>query len=148
MTQRFTGWHMTAILVAFFAVVIVVNFTMAVYASTTFGGLVVENSYVASQDFNRWLGEAKTEDRLGWQAVTTRQPDGRLAVTVTNAPADARLQVLAWHPLGTLPDRELRFDPLGAGRYLSREALPQGRWSLRLNLSARGHTWRREEALN
>jgi len=55
MTGRFTGWHMTFILVSFFAVVIAVNLTMAHFASSTFGGLVVENSYVASQKYDGWL---------------------------------------------------------------------------------------------
>ena len=53
--RPFTGYHMTAILVAFFGVVIVVNFVMARYAVATFGGTVVDNSYVASQEFNGWL---------------------------------------------------------------------------------------------
>ena len=42
--RRFTGWHMTTILVAFFAVVITVNIVMARFALSTFGGTVVENS--------------------------------------------------------------------------------------------------------
>ena len=58
MTRRFTGWHFTAIITAFFGVVIAVNLTMAVFATRTFGGVVVENSYVASQTFDR--------DRLAW----------------------------------------------------------------------------------
>ena len=37
------GWHMTTILVAFFAVVITVNIVMARFALSTFGGTVVEN---------------------------------------------------------------------------------------------------------
>ena len=55
MQRAFTGRHMAAIMVAFFGVVIVVNLLNARLASSTFGGEVVENSYVASQDFNRWL---------------------------------------------------------------------------------------------
>lgn len=47
----FNGRHMTAILVAFFAVVIAVNVLMARFIICTFGGVVVENSYVASQHF-------------------------------------------------------------------------------------------------
>ena len=147
MTGKFTGRHMTAILVAFFAVVVAVNFTMARYASSTFGGIVVENSYVASQHFNRWLGEARTEDRLGWEAVTAWRPDGRLAVTVGRAPPDVAVQAIARHPLGTLPDRALAFERTGPGRFLSRQALPAGRWELRLTLTSKGRTWRREEAL-
>ncbi|HMP45265.1 MAG TPA: FixH family protein, partial [Sphingopyxis sp.] len=41
--RSFTGWHMTAILVGFFGVVMAVNFTMARLAMSTFGGKVVEN---------------------------------------------------------------------------------------------------------
>jgi nitrogen fixation protein FixH len=40
---KFTGWHMTTILVAFFGVVIAVNFFMARMAVGTFGGTVVDN---------------------------------------------------------------------------------------------------------
>ncbi|EJC80712.1 putative integral membrane protein linked to a cation pump [Rhizobium leguminosarum bv. trifolii WSM2297] len=49
----FTGFHMLLATSAFFAVVIAVNVTMAFYASSSWSGLVVENTYVASQDFNR-----------------------------------------------------------------------------------------------
>jgi nitrogen fixation protein FixH len=115
MTGKFTGQHMTAILVAFFGVVVVVNFTMAGYASSTFGGIVVENSYVASQHFNRWLDEARAEDRLGWDAVTAWRPDGRLAITVTGAPPEVTVQAIARHPLGTLPDRALAFQRISPG---------------------------------
>ena len=59
--RRFTGWHMTTILVAFFAVVITVNIVMARFALSTFGGTVVENSYVASQHYNEWLARAAAQ---------------------------------------------------------------------------------------
>jgi nitrogen fixation protein FixH len=57
--RPFTGRHMTMILVAFFAVVVGVNVTMAVLARKSWTGLVVPNSYVASQHFN-----AETQKRL------------------------------------------------------------------------------------
>jgi len=63
--RPFTGRKMAAIMVAFFAVVIIVNVYMAREASSTFGGVVVENSYVASQQYNRWLDEASAENALG-----------------------------------------------------------------------------------
>jgi len=144
---RFTGWHMTGILVGFFGVVMAVNFTMASFASSTFGGIVVENSYVASQEFNGWLDEAEAEKALGWEAVTAWRPDGRLAVTVTGAPEGLKVIAIARHPLGRLPDQHLAFAPLGNGRYLSDKELPAGRWTLRLELSDGSHRWRREETL-
>ena len=57
--QPFTGRHMALILVSFFAVVVGVNVTMAVLARKSWTGLVVQNSYVASQHFN-----AETNKRL------------------------------------------------------------------------------------
>jgi len=147
MGRTFTGRHIAAILVVFFGLVIAVNFTMARFASSTFGGIVVENSYVASQEFNGWLDEAKANRALGWDAVTTWRPDGRLALAVSGAPEGTTAEGLARHPLGRLPDRAIVFERTGQGRFLSREALPDGRWTLRLALSADGHVWRREESL-
>jgi nitrogen fixation protein FixH len=147
MQRTFNGWHMAAILVAFFGVVTAVNLLNARFASSTFGGEVVENSYVASQDFNRWLDEAKTEQGLGWDEVTTWRPDGRIVVAVKGTPAAVTLEAVARHPLGRLPDRSLAFDRLGNGQFLSREALPEGRWDVRIPLAAGGHLWRRQERL-
>jgi nitrogen fixation protein FixH len=147
MQRAFTGRHMAAILVAFFGVIIAVNVVNARYASATFGGEVVENSYVASQRFNRWLDEAKIEKSLGWDEVTTWRPDGRLVVALEGVPEGAAVEALARHPLGRMPDRSLTFDRIAAGRYLSREALPEGRWDVRVTVAAQGHLWRREERL-
>ena len=71
MKKRITGWHAAAGLVAFFGLVIAVNLTMAVYATTTFGGVVVDNSYVASQKYNGWLKAAERQRALGWTIVPT-----------------------------------------------------------------------------
>jgi nitrogen fixation protein FixH len=147
MQRTFTGRHMAAILIAFFGVVIAVNVVNARYASSTFGGEVVENSYVASQRFNRWLDDAKSEKALGWDEVTTWRPDGRLVVAVTGMPEHAVIKAMARHPLGTLPDRAMTFDRIGNGRFLSRQALPDGRWDVRLTLAADGRVWRRQEHL-
>jgi nitrogen fixation protein FixH len=61
--RPFTGRHMALILIAFFAVVVGVNVTMAVLARKSWTGLVVPNSYVASQHFN-----AETQKRLAMLA--------------------------------------------------------------------------------
>src|SRR3546814_19411645 len=69
--RPFTGRHAAMILIAFFGVVISVNIVMASFALSTFGGTVVDNSYVASQHSNEWLatadaqhGRASGEDRV------------------------------------------------------------------------------------
>ena len=65
---EFTGRHMLAIMLAFFGVVIAVNLTMAVMASRSWTGMVVDNSYVASQAFNTRLAERRAQKALGWRA--------------------------------------------------------------------------------
>ena len=147
MTRTFTGRHMAAILVVFFGVVIAVNFTIARFASATFGGIVVENSFVASQEDNRWLDEAEAQRALDWDAVAAWRPDGRLAVTRQGAPPNAEVAATVWHPLGRAPDRDFTFERAGNLRFVSREALPEGRWLLRLEVKARDQIWRREEEL-
>ncbi|WP_169738481.1 FixH family protein [Afifella pfennigii] len=64
----FTGWHAFAVVTAFFGTIIVVNLAMAGFAVGTFPGLVVKNSYVASQQYNDWLAESRAQEERGWQA--------------------------------------------------------------------------------
>lgn len=142
----FTGRHFSYIIVAFFAVVIAVNVVMARLASSTFGGVVVDNSYVASQHFNRWLDEAAREQALGWQIKAERRADDRLRVTLIGAPDSMlTLAATARHPLGRLPDLDLAFDAKGGGHYVSRQPLPPGRWRLRLSVASGGHSFRTEQ---
>ncbi|MEN9683886.1 MAG: Integral rane protein linked to a cation pump-like protein [Pseudomonadota bacterium] len=146
-TGPFTGRHIAVILIAFFAVVIGVNVFMARNAIATFGGVVVENSYVASQNYNTWLNEAAREKALGWKAVGTRDAAGRVAVTLSGPRAGAEGVVLsgdAWHPLGRMPDQPLHFHRQADGSWLSDAALPAGRWKLRLEADAGKARWRTE----
>lgn len=140
--RAFTGRHIAIILVVFFGIVIAVNFTMAWFASSTFGGLVVDNSYVASQKFNGWLEKAREEKALGWSLDATRTADRHIHVTLTSAGHDmrgAQVTALIRHPLGMAPERQMRFRTLGPGRYESVEALPTGRWVAHLTVAAHGH---------
>jgi len=133
--RAFTGWHMTAILVAFFGVVMTVNFVMAHFAMSTFGGKVVENSYVASQQYNEWLARADAQDRLGWERAISVERDRHVRMVFRK---DGRLlegmDVTATiaHPLGRAPSRPMRFEAGMDGTLRSAEALPAGRWRLDL----------------
>lgn len=75
--KQFTGWHMLAILVAFFSVVIGVNITLAVFSACTWTGLVVENSYVESQLFNGRQHQLAAQKAAGW-TVRTGYDNGRI----------------------------------------------------------------------
>ena len=64
--REFTGKHMLGVLVLFFGTIISVNLTLAYLANSTWSGLVVKNSYVASQHFNENQGVARAHAALGW----------------------------------------------------------------------------------
>lgn len=146
--KPFTGKHMTLILVAGFTVIVGVNVLMATLASRTFGGIVVENSYVASQKFNTWLDEARREEALGWEVAVARRGDGRLQLELTGAPEDAQVLAEARHPLGHKPDQALTFARTADGTWASDAVLPEGRWTLRLRVETpEGAIWRTERAV-
>lgn len=140
MIREFTGRHMLFVMFGMFGTIIAVNLVMAHYAVATFGGTVVDNSYVASQDYNRWLADARAQKALGWTVSARALADRRIAVVVT--PADAILSGSAHHPLGRASDRTLRFEHNGAGRWTSIGPLPAGRWRLRLTLVGNDRTAR------
>jgi len=136
MTRRFTGWHMTAILVGFFAIVIAVNIAMARLASSTFGGALAENGYVASQDYNHWIAAAKYQDQLGWSA-SARVENQKLVLDVTgvNFPtAEVRLV----HPLGRARATRLAMHAVTPNRLISSEPVPTGRWQAHVVIRSAG----------
>ena len=143
MTRRFTGWHMTALLVGFFAIVIAVNFGMAWTATRGFGGVVVENSYVASQDYNRWIDEQHREDALGWNAKVSRDDEGRLFIRTTGVPADAVIVAHLRRPLGPPEDRTVALIRSGPDSLRS-EKSESGRWIVRLEASQGERHWSHE----
>lgn len=147
MNRGFTGRHMAAVMVGGFGVIVAVNLLMASLATSTFGGLVVENSYVASQNFNTWLDDAERAAALGWDVRAARLPSGQLGVTAGNVPAGATVSAVLRHPLGREPDSELAFRPDGAGAYASTAPMPAGRWIVRLEVSAGGEVWHGERNL-
>jgi nitrogen fixation protein FixH len=136
MSRRFNGWHMTAILVGFFGVVVAVNMVMATFATRSFGGTVVDNSYVASQNFNAWLEAAREQDDLQWTEAVERAGD-RVAVTVDTPQGPltgAEITGIASHPVGRADEVLLSFAATEGGGYRSNESLDPGRWIVRIEI--------------
>ncbi len=146
--KPFTGKHMALIMVSFFGVVIAVNVLLADLAVSTFSGVVVENSYVASQGFNRLLGEAKADQALGWTLDLARGPDGAVRFTVRDASGaplqGAEVRAQADHPLGaSVPPVLLAPKEIAPGTYEA--PLPGGRWHVAVEVRDRGHVWHAEK---
>lgn len=144
MNQRFTGRHLLLILVAGFGIIIAVNLFMAVMAMRTFPGLIVENSYVASQEFNKGLQAGRQQQQLGWQVATTLE--GRTLVvdarTALNEPLrGAVVEAIFHHPLGAAEPVQFRLHEGSDGRWRAPHALPAGRWELELTISRDGQDY-------
>lgn len=140
MIRPFTGRHMTFIMIAFFGTVFAVNFTMARLAIGSFGGTVVENSYVASQEFNGWLQDARAQKALGWATKVSLDADRHIAIAVATPSGQDAINIrgTASHPLGRSADIPLNFLPVAPGHLRSVEALPAGRWTLHATIDRKG----------
>lgn len=128
----FTGRHMLTVVLLFFGTIIGVNIVMVISATGTFPGLVVKNSYVASQNFNHTLAEAKAQAETGWRMDLVTD-DGAIAVRLFDRDGVPLrgLDVIAaaGRPSTTGEDRSIALVQDGAG-YRAAEALPPGVWEI------------------
>lgn len=129
-THPFTGRHMLAVVLAFFGVIISVNAVMAVAATGTFSGVIVKNSYVASQNYNRLKAEAAALPGASW-SLDVAAPDGLLAVGLVDDDGalkrDLDVRVAAGRPSSIAEDRMLDLRETADG-YHADDALAPGQW--------------------
>ncbi len=151
MTHTFTGRHAAIILVAFFTVVIGVNATMARFAVSTFSGTVVDNSYVASQEYNGWLAKARRQRALGWHVTLSLDAGRRVTIAAGDRSGRAldglRARAVARHPLGAIAPVTLGFTGDGRGQLVATQPLPAGRWIVDATLTSQASSYRLEEDL-
>jgi len=128
----FTGWHMLIIMVSFFAVIFAVNLFMALSSMRTWTGLVVENSYVASQQFNTKLANARIQQGLGWQGGLD-YADGTLTFRLHDSdgvPLEIETVTIALsRPIGVNGDQKVTLQPAPDGDHVIDVALAPGVWN-------------------
>ncbi len=139
--RELTGRHVLGITVASFGLIIGVNLLMAYQAITTFPGLEVQNSYVASQT---WDAERAAQNALNWRLVPVYDP---LAQTLTLAFTDtdnlpievSGLNVLLGRPTEARDDRRPDF-VRQVGVYVAQADLRPGKWMLHVEAVAKDGT--------
>lgn len=140
---EFTGKHMLGAMVAFFGVIITVNMIMARFAVTTWSGLVVPNTYVASQQFNGKAAESRAIAALGYKIVLSSGADG-LSIKLTDpdgaaAVADSLVAELR-RPVGTHQDRQMQLIRGSDGVYRGAGELAEGEWIATVTATSGGQT--------
>lgn len=146
MPRQVTGRHVLLWMVMFFGVVIAVNLTMAYFATGTWSGLVVQNSYVASQHFNEMLDQAEKQKALGWRHDFVID-GGRITFTLTDAKGHAvplnAVTIKAGHPATEFQDRVIDLEPSVDGSYSAPNDLPSGAWNLEIHAAVKdGTDWK------
>jgi len=144
MTRNFTGRHFAIIMVVGFGIVVAVNLFMATLATRGFGGVVVENSYVASQKFNGWLAAAREQEKLGWTIELSRDEEGRLIAQTASLPEAAIVRAEIRRPLGNPETATIDLIREDNGAFRSPGTLARGRWLTRLYVEAGDQRWAKE----
>ena len=125
-----TGWHVLAIVGLFFGTIFAVNIALTIFAIGTFPGLVVKNSYVASQNYNALLAEGRAQEEAGFKAQLVAKA-GILHFRLANASGASwrqlHISAYAGRPASGRDDRVITFTESGEF-YQADTALPAGRW--------------------
>lgn len=137
--REFTGRHMLAIMVAFFSVIIAVNLTMAYFARSSWTGAIVENTYVASQQFNRKAAEGRAQAALGWKGDLAIA-DGKVSYRLTDRTGDlvtARQATASFRrPSHAGEDQQVALIRQPDGRLSAPVELRDGSWIVEIDTEA------------
>jgi len=130
---RFTGWHMWALAIAFFGVIIGVNIWLAVASATSWTGMVVEDSYIAGQQFETQRKAHDAQVKAGWTPDFLYLPGAARLVIVDGGGHPVNLgdvKVLINRPVGGHEDQSLALSRQPDGSYAAPVTLPLGAWDV------------------
>ncbi|MEM0943650.1 MAG: FixH family protein [Pseudomonadota bacterium] len=132
MKRELTGRHVLAIALSAFGVIIAANMAMLFAATGSFPGLVVKNSYVASQG---WNARTEAQMALGWTSELSYS-SGEVRVTIRDAAGGSvsglALVATLGRPATDAEDRQITFEATG-DEYLAPADLEPGLWQVRID---------------
>ncbi|MCP8893666.1 FixH family protein [Shinella daejeonensis] len=137
----FTGWHMLVIMLLFFGTIITVNLVMAWNASRTWSGLVVQNTYVASQQFNGKVAAARALAASGMEGELTIE-GGKVAYRLVDAqgmPVVAdEVSARFKRPVDERADFTLSLSPAADGLFTGERQIAPGQWIVDISAGHEG----------
>lgn len=145
MVKQINGWHVLGMFTVGFGIIIAVNIALAWSAVTTFPGLEVKNSYVASQSFD---ADRAAQEALGWDVAAGAEP-GTIWLSVDKAGSPVQPQIVK-AVLGRAThvgeDQVPAFTHDGT-RFVAPADLGPGNWNLRLEMRAADGTLFRQRVV-
>ena len=142
---QFTGWHMAAVIGLFFGTIISVNLALAWFASNSWSGLVVTNSYVESQKFNRVTAEKIRASQLGW-TVETLYRNGQFSVELNDTAGHPIHNAIVAAQIGRTihekDDQTVTLEQTSNSNYSAAVRLAAGLWEADVSIiGPKGEVW-------
>ena len=136
---QLTGRRVLAMLVAFFGVVMVVNFFMMQAAISTFGGVDTKSSYEAGRLFEGEVAKAAAQSARDWRVDAHLAASGNervLSVDLSDAKGapvtGVDVEATLAHPVDERKDVTVVLAETDAGVYRGQAIVPAGVWELNL----------------
>jgi nitrogen fixation protein FixH len=134
---RLNGWHVLAMLVAFFGVTLAVDTVMIVDSYRTYPGEVSSQPYEDGLAWDSELDQQHAQAKLGWTMAAGFDRAGQIELMVhdragaplTLAQIDARLE----RPATEQGKQRIHFTRAAAGVYRAKVGPLSGAWDLRLS---------------
>ena len=145
--ERRPGWWYPYIFVAGFVLVLLVNLTMAYFATSTFSGLSNEHAYEAGLAYNQTLAAGRKQAELGWTVNSTVDPEANHGAHITvsyvdraGKPVDGLIvRASLERPTTKGYDRVVTLARIAPGTYATLQEMPlEGVWDM--TVIARGGT--------
>lgn len=133
------GWHVLAMLIAFFGVVVGANAAFIIAAVSSFPGEERQHAYAAGLRFNDTVNARRQQAALGWRAdLKASRAAGVATLSLRFAGRDGlpipglKIEGELRRPVHSGDDRPVSFVGVGGGRYAA--TIPDagaGLWSLK-----------------
>jgi nitrogen fixation protein FixH len=138
------GWHVLAMLLAFFGVVFSVNGAFLYSALKTHTGVVTAEPFVKGLHYNERIAQGERQARLGWSTRLDVSLTGEIVLTVVGDDKRGLDHLTASGEIGRPStnrlDRQLAFASAGNGRYVANTgALEPGAWLVTARLQSRDY---------
>lgn len=127
----FTGRHMALVMILFFGTIISVNLTMAWFARSSWSGLVAENTYVASQEFNAKAALSRKIEASGVKGTLTVDDNAITYQLTAPKPGEAvasRVHLTFRRPVGDHQDFDIELADAGNGSFAGSHDVLPGQW--------------------